>query len=933
MMSDRQQELKLHATVSELLAYINVDQDPQKFLESISSKNQYSRQGSSAVPLAESIALKAAELSLEAPHRFLSVYERLSALSSSKELEGLMYILNKVHSDPRVAAALNSKPKIFDAAKSSTFGTPSSSRKDVTQTATGLSKSRSFAGTTLQATPAGLRKSHSNVFTPNSTRFLNSSTLAGTPFKDTIISDQETKGDTASRGPTLLFASSQILLQDQSVAVSEKIHLSSLTIRDQEALVIEDLLYVLLGVDGEFITREFSSGGKKDIIDFSIDQDLDASLADLLIRILPICSNYLKVSQFVEEHSAFEYGRVHHALCATMRDMMQEFHILIAQLEHHAHTATDFSLQKLWFYITPSIAAFENLASLVAAIEEKGGGDVFHSNAGGVLLSLLADRMTLFSGNVATKNLYAYLLAESSKPYFAMLQQWVCRGILDDPYKEFMIQERANISKDKVKDDFNDVYWEQRYSLHHHTVPSFLEPYKEKILLAGKYLNVLRECYINVEMDESVDDLTKATNMLSFSEAVKVVDGAKFIELVDSRYLKSNRILLDLLLKDIKLLDRLRSIKTFFLLGLSDYLTHFLDISSTHLCKPVSQISMSKITSLLELVVRTPSTASSSDPYKDDLLIEMSPLSLFDQLLKINSMVGIDMKKHMENIRAGKPFRIEDSLAAEESAAFVLEDSGPLKGIDAFTLGYSVTFPLSLVLNKKIMTKYQIIFRHLFKCKYLERCLGSAWLEETKALGKHSKPLSSSENNTIIQLSALRGKMLHFIQQLIYFMFFEVIDPNWNLMQASIRDAVTIEDLLQAHDDFLDTCLKECMLTNPKLIVIFSSLISTCHAFVSLSTVVTSDLKGTPRTVEDGRTLLNSGLGMFSSLEQAQAHVKTLEHSFLVQLHSLMDSVQLLGVAETARLGSLVSQLDFNSYYSSAAPLSTFILNPIVPSR
>ena len=102
---------------------------------------------------------------------------------------------------------------------------------------------------------------------------------------------------------------------------------------------------------------------------------------------------------------------------------------------------------------------------------------------------------------------------------------------------------------------------------------------------------------------------------------------------------------------------------------------------------------------------------------------------------------------------------------------------------------------------------------------------------------------------------------------------------------------------------------------------------------MSLSTVVTSDLKGVPRSVEDEQTLLNVGLEVFTSMEQALSHIKTLERSFLLQLHSLIDSVQLLGMAETARLGSLVSQLDFNSYYSGAAPLSTFILNPIVPSR
>lgn len=262
----------------------------------------------------------------------------------------------------------------------------------------------------------------------------------------------------------------------------------------------------------------------------------------------------------------------------------------------------------------------------------------------------------------------------------------------------------------------------------------------------------------------------------------------------------------------------------------SDYLTHFLDLASGHLVKPISQISLAKVTSLLELVVRTPSTASSSDPYKEDLTIEMSKMTLFDQLMRINSMVGIDMKKHMQNLRSGKPFDIQDSLAAD-AGTFVGINSGALTGvmlvvhnllfvgIDAFTLGLNVSFPLSLVLNKKIMTKYQMIFRHLFKCKYLERCLGSAWLEETKTLGQLNL-LDAYQSKIITQLSALRGKMLHFIQQLIYFMFFEVIDPRWRAMENDVRTATTIEDLLKSHDDFLDSCLKECMLTNPKLIAV-----------------------------------------------------------------------------------------------------------------
>jgi gamma-tubulin complex component 2 len=107
--------------------------------------------------------------------------------------------------------------------------------------------------------------------------------------------------------------------------------------------------------------------------------------------------------------------------------------------------------------------------------------------------------------------------------------------------------------------------------------------------------------------------------------------------------------------------------KTFFLLNQSDYLTHFLDVAHDHLVKPASEVSLQKLNSLLELVVRTPSTVSSADPYKEDLVVELNTLSLFDQLQLINSMVGIDMKKHLQNLRAGKSFDVSNSLATPES--------------------------------------------------------------------------------------------------------------------------------------------------------------------------------------------------------------------------------------------------------------------------
>jgi hypothetical protein len=39
-----------------------------------------------------------------------------------------------------------------------------------------------------------------------------------------------------------------------------------------------------------------------------------------------------------------------------------------------------------------------------------------------------------------------------------MLEDWIYKGQINDPYHEFMIIEDKDITKDKLKDDFNEKY-------------------------------------------------------------------------------------------------------------------------------------------------------------------------------------------------------------------------------------------------------------------------------------------------------------------------------------------------------------------------------------------------------------------------------------------------------------------------------------------
>jgi gamma-tubulin complex component 2 len=88
------------------------------------------------------------------------------------------------------------------------------------------------------------------------------------------------------------------------------------------------------------------------------------------------------------------------------------------------------------------------------------------------------------------------------------------------------------------------------------------------------------------------------------------------------------------------------------------------------------------------------------------------------------------------------------------------------------------------------MTKYQMIFRHLLKCKYLERLLSELWLEEKKVTQSFLNGLKPELYFLVPQLSHLRAKMLHFIQQIVYFMFFEVINPQWNEFNQKLNTVI-----------------------------------------------------------------------------------------------------------------------------------------------
>lgn len=143
-----------------------------------------------------------------------------------------------------------------------------------------------------------------------------------------------------------------------------------------------------------------------------------------------------------------------------------------------------------------------------------------------------------------------------------------------------------------------------------------------------------------------------------------------------------------------------------------------------------------------------------------------------------------------------------------------------MPAIDALALDYTVKFPLSLVISRKTILRYQLLFRFLLHLKHVEQSLSSMWIEH-KTTHPWRAPLPAQHADLTrwrLRLCVLRARMLAWVQQILAFTTFEVLEPNWRALEGKVARVTTVDQLLRDHVDFLDTCLKECMLTSSKLL-------------------------------------------------------------------------------------------------------------------
>jgi len=122
---------------------------------------------------------------------------------------------------------------------------------------------------------------------------------------------------------------------------------------------------------------------------------------------------------------------------------------------------------------------------------------------------------------------------------------------------------------------------------------------------------------------------------------VRCVIDDRFLENIKSAYSYANTSLLKLLITTHALPDRLRSLKHYFFLDRSDFFTHFLELAGSELKKSSKLVQVTRVQTMLDVTLRQPGSVAASDPFKEDVKVEMSDMALTDWLMRIVSVSGL----------------------------------------------------------------------------------------------------------------------------------------------------------------------------------------------------------------------------------------------------------------------------------------------------
>ncbi|KAH9369705.1 hypothetical protein HPB48_007672 [Haemaphysalis longicornis] len=293
--------------------------------------------------------------------------------------------------------------------------------------------------------------------------------------------------------------------------------------------------------------------------------------------------------------------------------------------------------------------------------------------------------------------------------------------------------------------------WHDKYYLRKNMLPSFLsEEQARKILCTGKAVNFL----LHVCQDQP-----QQADLPPPHPVECVLDGLRedsFLEFLEQAYHTNNRRVLSVLNTQFKFKEHLQAMRQFLLLGQGDFVRQLMDI-------------------LDDMALSFPFLNGHSEQLNEKVE------SLYQQVLD---------EALSEAVRT-------------TNAQFV--DPDILERLAVHLLHVFTPYCMSLYLR---------LFNHLWRTKHMEYMAAAAWKQQTvnlKVTMRNSK--RAPEIVPVLhQCHIVLSEMMHFMQQVQYYLVFEVIECAWAELETRVEQAQDLDQVIHAHDDFLAALMTRALL-------------------------------------------------------------------------------------------------------------------------
>ncbi|OAP58710.1 hypothetical protein AYL99_07800 [Fonsecaea erecta] len=515
--------------------------------------------------------------------------------------------------------------------------------------------------------------------------------------------------------------------------------------------LLRDLPFNLQGVSSAHL--QFADNGS-----LKLPPSLPVPIISLLHALAEPCLLYRGLAEYAAGQDG---GLIDQSLRSAINNELRSYLSLVASLETEVRQAlatvqnaqdpkavrlTGVTLKRCLIWTREATMALRLMKLIVEDSRQKRGGQVLS-----LIHNLSSSHGDPFVASFAEK-----LLTHVARPFYEMLRHWIYDGELIDPYHEFFITEPDPTAQPPV--DHRHVatsVWEEKYKVDSGMVPSIISSeFAKKVFLIGKSLNFIRN---NCGDSDWVIKYSKSN-----SRSLDYANTANLAQSIDVAYRTTMSRLTHLMSTKFGLFTHLTAIKKYMLLAQGDFFDLLIESLAQHLDRPVNSMYRHNLTSQLEHAIR-----HSNAQY-------------------------------------------DDAEVLRRLDARMLELSSGEIGWDCFTLEYKISAPCDVVITQWANTQYLKIFNLLWRIKRVEYSLSSTCKRCMTGGRGVLAAVSDKLGNDWKRSRCVVAEMVHFVNQLQYYLLFEVIEASWKKLEEALhKPEATLDDLIEAHTNYLNNITKK----------------------------------------------------------------------------------------------------------------------------